>query len=206
MKFFDISHVHASVPMLLLIAGSMALSSVPLYAETESLSDAVIACRDAADLAEADNIDAAVEEARWCLEVLEQIHSNAALASFPDSVGDWVGQEPEDQSALGMSIMSRTYINDDQSLKVSVTTGPAGSGLAALAQLGASLGAGNSQKFRVQRRSVLDMSDQNGSVAFLVQLRSGGAMNVESTDTDAADVRSFLKAFPVADLDDALKN
>lgn len=187
-----------------LLIAALSLTHAPVGAQDQELEDAAAACRDAASLAESGDIDAAVEEARWCLDVLETVASNAALAVFPDALGDWVADELQNQTALGITTLTRDYRRGDQTISMSVTTGPAGAGLAALAQLGARFGAGSGTRFRVQRRPVTDMSGADETVSFIVELRSGGVMNLESTDTAASDVREFLEAFPVADIDDAL--
>ena len=192
-----------------LIVVALLLPGAQGQAQSDGLDDASTACREAATMAESNDIDGAIEEARWCLEVLEQHRRDAAFAVFPDSQGDWIGGDLDNQSALGMMVLSRTYANGGQSIEVSVTTGPAGGGLAALAQLGASLGAslgaGESSKFRVQRRTVVDLSGDGEAVNYMIELRSGGVMTIQSSDTGTSDVRAFIEAFPVADIDDALK-
>lgn len=189
---------------LLMVSLTVAMSGVA-HAQSESAVEAAASCRDAAELGEAGDIDAAVEEARWCLEVFETIRRDAAFAVFPESLDGWSGGELQNQSAMGMTILSRTYTKASRSIDISVTTGVAGSGLAALAQLGASLGAGQGDKFRVQRRTVTDMSDTSGeSVNYLVELRSGGVMNVESATASASEVREFLEVLPITEIDEAL--
>jgi hypothetical protein len=171
-----------------------------------SVQEAADACLEAARLGEAGDIEGALEEARWCLEVFEQIRQDAAFAALPDELDGWSAGELDNQSAMGMTILSRRYTKDDRAIDLSITTGVAGSGLAALAQLGATLGAGQGDKFRIQRRTVTDMSDAAGeSVNFLVELRSGGMMTVESSDSSKADVRSFLEAMPIAEIDEAME-
>ena len=52
-------------------------------ADTQT-DDAVAACNDAAGFAQTGDIESAVEEARWCLDVLEQIQQDTAYAVFPE--------------------------------------------------------------------------------------------------------------------------
>ncbi len=194
------------------LAGAVLLGvSGTVMAQSTSTEEAVAACRDAADLAADGDVDVAIEEARWCLDVLEQIRRDAALAVFPDSQGEWLGGELDNQSAMGMTLLARSYTRADQSIEVSITTGAAGSGLAALAQLGASLGASlgatADARFRVQRRTVIDMtSSADEEVHFLIELRHGGVMSVQSDNASKSEVRRFLEGFPVAEIDDALKD
>ncbi len=191
--------------------GSALIMSSSVWAQSEAMqvaqvSEAVEACQAAADLGESGDLEAALEEARWCLEVFEQIRRDSAFAVFPDELAGWAGGELNNQSAMGVTLLSRRYTKGEQAIDVSVTTGVAGTGLAALAQLGASLGAGQGQKFRVQRRTVTDMSDASGeTVNYLVELRSGGMMNIESSNSGKADVRAFVEGLPIADIDDAME-
>lgn len=191
------------VLMLCAVAG---LANQPLLAQSEEIDDAVAACRDAGDLAESGDLEAAIEEARWCLEVLEGIAQDAALTLFPDVLDGWVAGELGNQSALGMVLLTRDYRRDGELISVSVTTGAAGSGLAALAQLGAQFIANGATRFRVQRRPVMDISSDGGDRHFLVELRSGGVLNLQSSTADKETLRAFLEAFPVAAIDDALRS
>ena len=79
----------------------------------------------------------------------------------------------------------------------------AGGGLAALAQLGMGLNGGGGKKLRIQKRTVLDMGD-NSQGQYLVQLKSGASLAISSDDLNAKQLLPFVKAFPIAELDDAL--
>lgn len=165
------------------------------------------ACAEAARLMTEDNdLDGALDEAKWCVEGLEQLKENQALAVLPDEVGDFGGGETQQQKAFGMSIIERTYTRGSESININLTGGggAAGTGLAALAQLGAELGGQTGAKMRIQRRTVIDLGGDGGEQAFMVQLRSGGVLNVSSSSANRETVIGFLKEFPIADLDDAL--
>jgi len=167
--------------------------------------EAATACEEAATLLRDDDLDGALAEAKWCLESLQQIRQDRTLAIFPDTVQDWTGGQLEQQGAMGMSILSRSYDQDGNRIDVTLTSGAAGAGLAALAQMGAVMGGGAGRKMRVQKRTVIDMSDDTDTGAnFLVQLRSGGMLSVESADVDDATVMDFLRAFPIVAIDDTL--
>ena len=166
------------------------------------------ACMEAARLiTEENDLEGALDEAKWCVEGLEQIKSQLALTVFPDAVGGFSGGETQQQKAFGLSIIERTYTRGTESIELNLTGGggAAGSGLAALAQLGAEFGGQSGAKMRIQRRTVLDMGGDSGEPTFMVQLRSGGVLNVSSTTANRDTVLGFLKEFPIADLDDALK-
>ena len=103
-----------------------------------------------------------------------------------------------------MTIMNRAYARGDDEIDVALTTGAAGSGLAALAQMGMSLGGAGGRKLRVQKRTVLDMSDAEGEAQFMVQLKSGGMLTIGSSGLAPDEVLAFVKAFPILELDEAL--
>ncbi|MBX2883756.1 MAG: hypothetical protein KTR32_27635 [Granulosicoccus sp.] len=188
--------------IVVLSIGLLGVVGSPLYA-TE-VADTVTACEDAAKLLAENDIDAALEEAEWCLEGIQQLKQNLTLAVFPDEVLEFTGGEINNQEALGIKMIERDYVNDSQRIQVSLTGGGAASaGLAALAGLGLNLGAGAKKKIRVQRRTVLDMSE-GSSVQYMVKLKSGSMLTISSSNVDADATLEFVKAFPLAELDDAL--
>ena len=179
-----------------------AVLSLPLhsaYAQGDSPGEV---CREAARLYEENDLEGALEEARWCLESLEQIKQEAAANLFPDEVIGFKGGELSNQSAMGMRIMEREYMRGNDAISVTFTAGgAAASGFAALAQMGMGMG-GSGKKLRIQRRTVIDMSDgQNAE--FSVSMKSGGMLNVASSSVAHAEVIEFMKAFPIAELDEA---
>lgn len=171
----------------------------------QSAEEAATACNEAARLIGEDDLVGALDEAKWCVESLQQLRQQATLTVFPDAVDGFEGGEIDNQSAMGMTIIERRYSKDGQDVGVSLTTGMAGGGLAALAQLGMGMGAGSGKKIRVQKRTVLDMSEPGGEAQYMVQLKSGGMLNITSSDLDAETLLPFVKAFPIAELDDALE-
>jgi len=158
-------------------------------------------CQAAAKLAKEGDIDGAIEEARWCLEGLEQIKQEQSSAVFPDKINGFTGGELQANSAMGMQVISRDYVKGDQTISVTLTggSGQGVGGFAALAQMGMM---GGGKKIRVQSRTVVDAS-QGDSVSFMASLKSGGVLNFESYDADNATVLEFVKAFPIAELDEA---
>lgn len=181
--------------------GCLLVTSVQVSAELKD--EAATACKEAARLIEEDDFVGALDEARWCVESLQQIKQDAVLTLFPDTIEGFEGGELNNQSAMGITILERDYSNADGDVSVTLTTGVAGGGLAALAQLGMGLGAGTGKKLRIQKRTVLDMSERNKR-QFMVQLKSSGMLNMTSTSLDADALELFVRAFPIADLDDAL--
>lgn len=180
---------------LLLISGQAVMA--------QTAEDAATACTEAARLIGEDDLTGALDEAKWCVESLQQLRQQATLTVFPDSVDGYAGGEVDNQSAMGMTIIERIYTRDNSTISVSLTTGVAGGGLAALAQLGMGMG-GTGKKIRVQKRTVLDMSEVNGESQYMVQLKSGGMLTMSSSDLSAEQLLPFVREFPIAELDDAL--
>ena len=186
---------------VLLVTTLLLVSAQTAMAQTAE--DAATACTEAARLIGEDDFTGALDEAKWCVESLQQLRQQATLTVFPESVDGYMGSEVNNQSAMGMTIIERTYSKDSSTISVSLTTGVAGGGLAALAQLGMGMG-GTGKKIRVQKRTVLDMSDANGESQYMVQLKSGGMLTVSSSDLSAEQLLPFVREFPIAELDDAL--
>lgn len=173
--------------------------------QAQSIDDTSAACSEAARLITENDIDGALEEAQWCMEGLQQIKQNQTLAVFPDKVNGYRGAGIENQSAMGMTIIERQYQRDSDRIDVTLTTGSAGGGLAALAQMGLSLGASVGKKLRIQKRTVIDMSELEGQARYIVQLKSSGMLTISSSTVQPDAVLTFIKAFPIEELDDALK-
>ncbi len=188
-----------------IIIGTVAIMLSGTQAMAQSAEEAATACQEAARLIAEDDLVGALDEAKWCVESLQQLRQQATLTVFPDAVAGFEGGEIDNQSAMGMTIIERRYSSDGNDIAVSLTTGVAGGGLAALAQLGMGMGAGSGKKIRVQKRTVLDMSEGGGEAQFMVQLKSGGMLTISSSDLSSEELLPFVKAFPIAELDDALE-
>jgi len=186
------------------LVGVVSVSSVDTVRADESAAEA---CEEAARLLrESDDLVAALDEASWCVDGIKELQANRVLSILPDSVDDYVAGEAEKQSAFGMTMISRQYTKDNKSIKVAMTQGGlAGTGMAALAQLGLQFGGDSTNKFRVDRRTVFQMGEQ-GDQMFTVKLRSGGLMYVGSDSLDASTVKGFLEQLPIAAIDDSLAN
>ena len=184
-------------PFRVALAGAALMLSSGVMAQDDPGS----ACRQAAVYFEDGDLEGALDEARWCVESLEQIKQQQTLSLFPDELGGYVGGELSSQNTMGMTIMNRTYSSDSDTIDVTLTGGgAAAAGMAALMQFGAS---GQGKKMRVQRRTVMDMSEP-GNAQFIVQMKSSGMLTFESSSVDGETVLAFVKEFPIADIDDAL--
>lgn len=185
----------------LILSTALVLSIPQGIAQTKE--DAAAACAEAARLITEDDFAGALDEANWCVESLQQMKQQAMLSVFPDTVATFAGGEMNNQSAMGMTILEREYNGANGAVNVSLTTGIAGGGLAALAQLGMGLNSGGGKKLRIQKRTVLDLGDSTQG-QYMVQLKSGATLAITSDELNAEQLLPFVKAFPIAELDDAL--
>ena len=182
----------------LLILGLFAFSTLTVAQE----ENPGLSCTEAAKLYEEGDLDGAIEEATWCVEAMRQEKQQQAVSTLPDEVNGYVGGEVQNQQGMGMSIIQRVYSKDGAEIDLNLTKGAgAAGGFAAIAQMG--LGMSGGKKFRVQRRTVLDMSEA-GETQLMVSLKSGGMLTLTSTSAAHDDVVAFIKAFPLAKLDDSL--
>lgn len=193
----------ASVLTGAFLVGTSAL--LPTFAAEESRDDVIAACTEAARLMEDDDIDGALEEAKWCQEGIQQIKQSQTVAVFPDSVNGYEGGEVSNTGALGFVILGRDYVKGNKKLTLELSTGGL-SGLGSIGQLMSAFsasGLGDGNKFRIQRRTVINSSNATSS-NLLVHLKSGGMMTLKSTSVSGEEAVEFLKAFPIAELDDSI--
>lgn len=184
--------VMAGVAIMLVINGASAAEGDP--------SDT---CASAAKLFKEDDIDGALEEARWCVTQLEQLKQKQVAAFFLDEINGYKAGKLNQQQAMGFSSVERSYTKDGKKIKVSMTGGnsdTATNAFAALASMGMQMAAGN--KVRIQKRSAV-VNTENRTIKVIVTLKSGGMLNFESRDVSADALVAFAKKFPVAKLDES---
>ncbi len=159
------------------------------------------ACKNAAQLYADDDFAGALEEAKWCVTLLEQEQLSRTTSVFPDSVNGFSGAEVESQNAMGFSAISRQYSKQDRYITVTLNGGASGTAMdafSALAQLGMSMG----KKMRIQKRTATVIAE-DGNVQIMVNLKKGGMLLFESSDVDESQLTEFAQAFPVEKLDDS---
>ncbi|MBT1063648.1 hypothetical protein KJY73_08690 [Bowmanella sp. Y26] len=162
-------------------------------------------CELAGKLYSKGDLDGALEEARWCVTLLEQERNNAVAALFKDEIAGFTGGNISHQQAFGFTSLERDYQKDQLKVNVSLAGGAAGGLVGALSvfsQLG--LQSGQGQALRIQRRNAMVMQE-SGKQVLQVSLRSGGILSFTSEQLDAEQLKAFANEFPVTELDDALK-
>lgn len=183
-------------------------------AHANAVDEAADACVEAARLVQKeDDLNAAIEEATWCLTGLRQLKDEMRLSLLPEELEGFTGGEIDNESIMGITTIKRDYTRDGKTLTVSMmSTGDAAGPLAGLGDLGKLIGAfenagasggGNGKKIRIQRRTAV-VSDKGGQGLLSIQLKSGGTLKVESQDLDSEALVSFMREFPVTELDDAM--
>ena len=193
LKFRDLS-----VGLCTVLASLLALGMAGAALADEDPREAFEA---AADLYEQGDVDGAIEEAEWGLELLRQAKRGAISTHFLDEINGYAGSALETNSAMGMTVMERAYSKDGNTIRVTLTGGMNSSmgGLGALAGLGMM---GGGEKVRIQRRTGTAVSEgRNQSIMF--GLKEAGMLNFESSNVSMDELKAFAEAFPIAALDDA---
>jgi hypothetical protein len=154
-------------------------------------------------LYEQGDIDAALEEAHWCVEALEQVQMSKQGDVFPTEVAGWKRQSLDQNKAMGMAMTEASYNRDKKAITVTLMgSADAGGGfLGALAQMGMMSG-GN--KMRLGDYTAVAMSDSGGET-ISVSLENSGTLSFQSYDAGRDALAEFAKAFPIAELDQVEK-
>ena len=174
---------------------TLALVAFSLPAAAEG--DPAAYCKQAAKLYEQNDIPAAVEEAKWCLESLEQIQQSRKSDRFAKDVAGWKRGEIAQHKAMGMSIIETQYSKDGKLIEVSYNSGAGGMG-AMFSQMGL---AGGGKKIRLGRYTGLVM-EQGSSNEIMIGLKmTPGMLNLSSNNASMEELSAFARAFPVKDID-----
>lgn len=180
---------------------TLSLLSIPVLASDE---DPAKLCKNAAQLFKDGDLEGALEEARWCVTQLEQLKQNQTATFFKDNIAGYSASELNQQSAMGMTVVERTYSKGNSEIAVSLTGGAASGAMgafSALAQLGTMAG---NNKIRIQRRTAI-VNQDGAETSVLVTLKSGAMLSFSSYSATKDDVIAFAKAFPIKELDQSLQ-
>ncbi len=155
--------------------------------------EAVEGCQMAIDAFESDP-EQALEDARWCVEQLEQLQQDKEALKFRDEIAGFTAGPLNQEKMMGMSTISRTYSKDGveisaQKIGVSDSSNPL-SALGAFAQMGAAGG----RKVRIAGHTGSVMT-QGNKVTLILSLKEGGSFTFESSTANAEQVTKFAKAF-----------
>ncbi|MGH8496329.1 MAG: hypothetical protein ACREVN_09355 [Gammaproteobacteria bacterium] len=180
----------------LLVAG------VLCFGAAQAQEDPGESCGGIVELYQGGDIDGALEEARWCVEALEQIKQGEVGEVFAGEVAGWKRDSLDQNEAMGIAVTEARYTKGEQAISVSLMGGAGGGGMGffgGLAEMGM-MSAG--KKMRIDKHTAVANSEGNTSTV-TVTLDSGGALTFESYDVDLDAVVEFAEAFPIAELDEA---
>jgi hypothetical protein len=177
----------------LFVATSALISSMSATAE----GDPAAYCKQAAKLYQEKDIAGAVEEAKWCLESLEQIQQSQKGDRFAKQVAGWQRGEVSKQKAMGMSMIETEYSKGDKMINVSYNSGVGGMG-AMFSQMGL---AGGGKKIRLGRYTGLVMEEGRNNEILVGLKMTQGMVNLSSDTATLDELQAFAKAFPIKDID-----
>ncbi|MEW8506952.1 MAG: hypothetical protein AB2598_09620 [Candidatus Thiodiazotropha sp.] len=168
---------------------------LPLHADEEG--DPATYCKQAAELYEEDDIAGAVEEAKWCLESLEQIQQARKSDKFKKEIAGWKRGDVKQQKTMGFSIIETKYSKDGKTIEVSYNSG--GGGMAAMfSQMGV---AGGGKKIRLGRYSGMVMEQGTRNEILIGLKMTPGMITLSSSNASLKELRGFAKKFPVKEID-----
>lgn len=180
-------------------SGITALTLCALSLAAVAEDDPVAACRQAAKLYESADLSGAVEEAKWCLERLEQLQQAQKAEKFLPEVAGWKRGELNQQKAMGFSNMEVQYTRDAKSINVSYTGGGGGGMAAMFSQMG--LAATGAKKIRLGHYAGT-VVEQGTQIQILIGLKmTPGMITLSSNDATLEELTEFASALPVAEID-----
>jgi hypothetical protein len=154
-------------------------------------------CKQAAELYEANDIAGAVEEAKWCLESLEQIEQSRKSEKFSKDIAGWKRGEVNQQKAMGFSIIETQYTKDDKTIDVTYNSGNTG-----MATMFSQMGmAGGGKKMRLGRYTGLVMEEGESNEILIGLKVTPGMITLSTNDASLDELSAFAKVFPLKEID-----
>ncbi|MEJ2619640.1 MAG: hypothetical protein P8163_05130 [Candidatus Thiodiazotropha sp.] len=175
----------------------VATLSLVLSMSATAEGDPAAYCKQAAKLYQEDDIAGAVEEAKWCLESLEQIQQSQKGDRFAKQVAGWQRGEVAKHKAMGMSMIETEYSKGDKTIQVSYNSGAGGMG-AMFSQMGLM---GGGKKIRLGRYTGLVMEEGSNNEIIIGLKMTQGMVNLSSDSASLDELQAFAKAFPIKDID-----
>lgn len=155
-------------------------------------------CKQAAELYQSGDVAGAIEEAKWCLETLEQIAQNQKSEVFPTDLAGWTRGEVSQQKAMGFSNIEVAYSRDGKQIRINYTGGGGGGMAAMFSQMGM---AGAGRKIRLGRYTGI-VTEQGQRNKIMIGLKmTPGMINLESDSASVDEMVEFARALPVQDID-----
>ena len=150
-----------------------------------------------------DDIKGALEEAKWCVEKLEQIKQGKVAEQFLEEIDGWKRVSFNENKAMGISVTEASYEKDGKQISVNLTGGGGTNPLGAIAQMGQMGMMQAGQKVRIQGYMGSMDTSQPDRPVLMLNLKNGGFLKFESNNIEGPELTGFAKAFPVAKVDEA---
>jgi hypothetical protein len=179
--------------------GFAALALIVLSFSAIADDDPTAACKQAAKLYASDDLAGAVEEAKWCLESLEQIQQTQKADKFSEDVAGWKRGELSQQKAMGFSNIEVQYARDGKTIDVSYTGGGGGGMAAMFSQMG--MAAGGAKKIRLGHYTGMVMEEGSENQILIGLKMTPGMITLSSSDATLDEMTEFAGALPLAEID-----
>lgn len=161
-------------------------------------NDPATYCKQAAELYESGDVSAAIEEAKWCLESLEQIAQSQKSEVFPRDLAGWIRGEMSQQKAMGFSTIEVTYTRDGKEIRINYTGGGGGGMAAMFSQMGM---AGAGRKIRLGRYTGVVVEQSHRNEIMIGLKMTPGMINLVSESASVDEMIEFAKELPVKEID-----
>ena len=180
-------------------------------AQLEVGGDLLDSCAQIETSIQSGNFTEARDQARVCLDAIEQELSGEVTSLFPGQVGSWSQTDIEQNQVMGFNNISAVYSNGNIDVNVSLT-GATGGG-SGMGGLGGFLG-GIAQSAIQQSGQQVTVAGIPSSVSpdgtLTVPLEDGSLLMFESYDLDSASAAlegfgDLVNDFPVAEINEALQ-
>lgn len=172
---------------MLPLALAVTLLSPNLFASVDK--DTQAACEAAAELAKGDDLKAAAEEARWCLEGIEQTLQSMDADLFTKEINGWNRGEVTTNKAMGMTLTETSYTKEGSHIQVSLNTGTGAIGNV-MAQMGMMQGV---KRVRLGKHKGIFTSENELAISF----DGGRLLTLQGDGVDTETLTEFAKALPL---------
>lgn len=155
--------------------------------------DTEASCKAAYELSKKGDTKAALEEARWCVEGLEQTLQKAQKELLAPNIDGWTRNSLSSNKALGMTITEASYQKGKETISLTMTGG--GNSLAsAFTQMGMMQGTGNRVRLGAYKGTLIP------GETLMITLGEGRMITLTPQSASDESLTSFAKALPLSDL------
>jgi len=150
-------------------------------------------CKAAYDLLKDGDVKAALEEARWCVEGLEQMQQKAQKELLAANIDGWKRESLSSNKALGMTVTEARYSKGSESIELNITGGGNNFAGAAFAQMGM-MQAGSRVRLGAYKGTLIS------GETLMIPLGEGRFITLTPSSASDDSLKSFAKALPLSEL------